>query len=357
MSGIAGATDVGTLNSAIYNMDQTQKTIDALTAETSSGYVASDYAGLGSGAGSALDLTSQLALNATQQSNADAAGTVQSVAQTALGQIQSLVAGMASQLLSTAVTSSTEGLSSLASTAQNDLAQVASLLDTKSGDVYVFAGQDSANPPVPDPSGITQSAFYAAIESAVAGLDANGAAATQAQILTIASPGGTSPFSATLEASNQPATVDLGDGQSVQVGMLADQNSDAVSAGTGSTSTGSYMRDILMAFSTVGALGNSSAGDSQVQSLLTSMQGVLSNADSAINTDIAGLGARQDTITSAKSELGDVATSLTTQLGNIENADQTTVATSLSTAETQLQASYAVIAALGKLTLSTFLEP
>jgi flagellar hook-associated protein 3 FlgL len=355
MSGLlAGATDVGTLNTAIYDMNLTQRTIATLTAETSSGYVSDDYAGLGAGAGAALDLTGELALNSTQQANADQAANVQQVTQTALGQIQTLLSGITSQLLSPDVSSS-QGFASLSSSAQDALQQVASLLDTQSGGVYVFAGQDSATPPVPDPAGITQSAFYSAIQTAVAGLPTNGAAAVQAQTLAIASPGGTSPFSASLEDSNQPATVDLGNGESVQVGMLADQNSNAVSAGTGTTSTGSYMRDILLGLSTVSALSGSDPTDPQVQALLSSTLTTLNGADTALNTDIAGLGGRHDVITDAKTELGNVATALTTQLGNVEDADTATVATQLSQAQNQLQASYSVIAALGQLSLAKYL--
>jgi flagellar hook-associated protein 3 FlgL len=354
MSTVGGATDVGTMAYALYNMRQTQQSISTLTAETSSGYISSDYAGLGDAAGSALDLTTQLAQNTTLQANASAAGDIQQVTQTALGQIQTLVSNISSQLLSPS-TSDATGLSTLAATASGALTQIAGLLDTKVGDVYVFAGQDSSNPPVPDPSTITSSAFYTAIQSAVAALPTTGAAALQTQSLTIAGPGATSPFSATLEASNAPATVDLGNDEQVQVGMLADQNTDAVSAGTGTTSTGSYMRDIMMGLATLGSLGSADPTQTYVQSALSNVSTTLSNADSALNVDIGGLGVRQDTITTAQSEFSDVSTALTTQLGTLQDADPATVATQLAQAQSQLQSSYSVVAALGQLTLAKYL--
>jgi flagellar hook-associated protein 3 FlgL len=354
MSAVSGATDIGSLALTLYNMRQTQHAISTLTAETSSGYLSTDYAGLGQAAGSALDLTSQLALNGTLQSNASSAGNIQQVTQTALGQIQTLVSNISSQLLSPSTTDAT-GLSTLAATANGALSQIAGLLDTKVGDVYIFAGQDSSNPPVPDPSTISTSAFYTAIQAAVAALPTSGAAALQTQSLTIAGPGATSPFSATLEASNQPATVDLGNGEQVQVGMLADQNTDAVSAGTGTTSTGSYMRDILMGLATLGSMTSADPSQTYVQSALSNVQTTLSHADDALNVDIGGLGVRQDTITNAQSEFSNVATAVTTQLGNLQNADAATVATQLAQAQTQLQSSYSIVAALGKLTLATYL--
>jgi flagellar hook-associated protein 3 FlgL len=336
-------------------MHVTQQSISSLTAETSSGYLSSDYAGLGAAASSTLNLTAQLAQNATLQANASTAGNIQQVTQTALGQIQTLVSNISSQLLSPS-TSNATGISSLAATANGALQQIASLLDTKVGNVYIFAGQDSSNPPVPNPGSVTSSAFYTAIATAVAALPTSGAASLQSQSLTIAGPGTTSPFSATLEASNLQATVDLGNGQQVQVGMLADQNSNAASVGVGVSSTGSYMRDIFMGLATLGSMGTADPTQTYTQTALSNVQTTLTNADAALNEDIGGLGVRQDTITSAQTELSGVATVMTTQLGTLQDADAATVATQLAQAQTQLQSSYSIVAALGKLTLATYIS-
>ena len=289
MSSVLSTTDVGTMSFALYNMRQAQQTVDTLTAQAASGYLSSNYAGLGTSAGAALDLTGELATNATLQSNTESASTIQQVTQTALGQIQTLVSSVSAQLLGITNTSS-GALTTVAATANSALNEIAGLLDTKVGDTYIFAGQDSSNPPVPDPSTLSSSAFITAVQTAMAGLTANGAAAVQTQLLSIAAPGATSPFSATLEASNAPTVVDLGDGSSVQVGMLADQNTNAISTGAGTTSTGSYMRDIFMGLSALGAMSGANPGQPEVQSMLTGLQTTLSNADTALNVDIGGLG-------------------------------------------------------------------
>ena len=354
MSGVFSATDVGTLNAALYNVGLTQSNINTLTAQASSNLISSEFAGLGTGARIALDLSGQLALNTAFQTNAAQAADVNQVAQTALGQIQSLVSGVSAQLLEpSSVTGS--GLSTLASDARNALDQVASLLNTKVGQVFVFAGQDSRTAPVPDPANLTQSAFYTAIQTAVDAVSTSGATAVQAQVLASASAAATSPFSTSLQGSNQMSTADLGDGQAVGLSVLADQNSDAISAGTGTTSTGSYMRDVLMALSTIGALGSANSADPQVQALLGSVQTTLAGADDALNTDIGGLGTRQATITDAQTELSATATALTTQLDAAQDADPATVATKLAAANTQLQASYKIIADLAQLSLAKYL--
>lgn len=344
----------GALAVALANAGQTQRGIADLTAQTSSGFISSDYAGLGAGARASLDLGGQLALNTRAQATAAQAADVNQVAQTALGQIQTLTANLSSQLLG-AATGSNTGLATIAANARDALGQVAELLNTKVGQVYVFAGQDSRNPPIPNAGGITQSAFYAAIQSAVATLPGSPATTVQAQALAAAGPGATSPFSASLEASGAVSTASLGGGQTVQLAVLANQNSDAVSAGTPTSSTGSYIRDVLSAFATLGALGTANATDPQTQALVGLVHTTLSGADDALNTDIGALGVRQDTVKAAQSDLTDTATALTTQLGATRDADTATVATELSAAQTRLQASYKVIGDLAQLSLVKFL--
>ena len=354
MSAISSATDVGTLAAVLYNTAQTSAQIGTLSAQASSGLISADYAGLGSAAGAALDVSGQIALNTTYQTNADQAATQAQVAQAALGQIQTLASGFANSLLEP-TTGTQSGLSTLVATAGATLQQIASLLNTKIGDTYVFAGQDSSHPPIPDPATIGASAFSAAIQAAVANLDTAGPGATQTQLLAAAQPGATSPFSTTLEASNLPASADIGVGQSVRTSVLADQNANAISAGTGTTSTGSYTRDILASLATVAALGSASVTDPKVTALLTLTQSTLSNADVALNTDIGSLGARQQIITSTQSELTETAAALDTQIGNLQSADTAEVATKLAAAQNQLQASYKIIADLEQLSLAKYL--
>jgi flagellar hook-associated protein 3 FlgL len=353
MSGSISAVGFGGLDQVVTGTASVKQTIAQLTAETASGYVSSDYAGLGAGASVVLDLAPQLAANTQVQANASAAATIQSTAQTALGQIESVASNFATQAAT--LIGLPSGQDIIASSARDALTQVANLLDTKVGDVYVFAGQDSANPPVPDPNSITSSAFATAIQAAVAGLDTNGQAAVSAATLAIAEPGGTSPFSATLEAGVQPSQVDLGSGRTVGLAPLANANSDAVSTGVGTTSTGSYTRDILRGLATIGSLTSTQVSDTGYVPLVQDTIASLNGAVSAINTDIGALGDRQDQVTAAGTEASDTSTALTTQISNVQDADLTKVAVQLSDAQTQLQASYQLISNLSTLSLAKFL--
>jgi len=88
-----------------------------------------------------------------------------------------------------------------------------------------------------------------------------------------------------------------------------------------------------------------------VQSTVTTLQGAVG----AISTDIGALGSRQDQVTAAQAELSATDTALQTQLGNVQDADLTQVSAQLSQAQTQLQASYQVIASLAQLTLAKYI--
>ena len=353
MSGSISPTGLGGLTQIVSDAARTKQTITQLATEASSGLISDTFAGLGEGAAVALDLSPQLAANAQIQTNTQSAATIQTAAQSALGQIESIASNFAAQATQMIGIGGSTG--SVAASAQSALAQVATLLDTKVGDFYVFAGQDSADPPVPDPANINSSAFSQAIQTALAGLATNGQAATSAATLAIASPGGVSPFSPALEAGVSPAHVDLGGGNFVDVAPLANADSNAASAGVGTTSTGSYTRDILRGLATLGALTDAQTSDPNftpmVQDTITSLQGAVS----AINTDIGALGDRQNQISAAQTDAASAAVALKTQISNVQDADLAQVATQLSSAQTQLQASYQLISNFSTLSLVKFL--
>jgi flagellar hook-associated protein 3 FlgL len=351
MSFSISATDFGTLEQAIGATQQISQQIGTLTAQTASGYLSTDYAGLGQNASISLDLSPQIAGNSGLIANADSAANIQQVAQTALGQIESIASNFSSQ--ATTLETIPSSAATVANSANGALQQVAQLLDTQVGDIYVFGGEDSRTPPIPDPNNITNSAFYTAIQTAIGGLTTNGAAATSAA--TLATPGGTSPFAPSLEAAGVQSQVDLGGGTRVALAPLANTNSNATSPGVGTTSTGSYTRDLMLSLATLGSLGSANTSDPNFLSLVQSTVTTLQGAVSATNTDIGALGSRQSQVTAAQTELNNTNTALTTQVGNVQDADMAQVASQLAAAQNQLQASYQIIATMSQLSLSKFL--
>lgn len=156
----AGASGYGTLSRLVGDSASIRQTLDTLNQQAATLRIADSYAGLGAGARTSLDLRPLIAHQKTWQDGIDAATGQMQVAQTAMTQIQQVASSLYAQL------NNLNGLSAqtvdtLAASARQSLQQVAGLLDSKDGDNYVFGGQDTANPPVPDPDQITSSGFYA----------------------------------------------------------------------------------------------------------------------------------------------------------------------------------------------------
>lgn len=354
-----GATNYGMMGDLVANMTATRERLSTLTAQASSGDIAETYAGLGSGAPVSLDLNPEIASIATWQANINAAEGSMQVAQAALSEISQIATNFNASL-NTLNDADPASIATTAAAARQALVEVANLLDTTNGSNYVFAGQDSVDPPVPNASAILSSGFFSQITAAVAGLPTGGASATIANVLSIGASNvaGTSPFSAAL---SRPAAalagvrplVQVGQGQFVAVGIIASANAYVPSSGP--DSTGSYMRDVMTGLAAIGALSSPDAGLSDFQGFLGGVRNMLSGAVTALNQDAGALGDQQSALTSESATLSATSDALKTQVGSVQDADMAATATQLSLVQTQLQASYQVISQLGSLSLVNYL--
>jgi flagellin-like hook-associated protein FlgL len=350
-------TGYGFLNSLIANAASVHQQLNTLAEQASTGLVAQTYAGLGANAGVSLNLNPQLTALQTYQANIDQASAQMQVTQTAMTQLQQIAATFVADMPKLNSTTA-QNVDSIAAQARDALAQVAGLLDTKSGDVHVFAGQDSANPPVPSPDSILTSGFYTQINVAISALSTNGAAATAAATLATAqsNAAGTSPFSTYLSqpiAAIGQQVVQTADGSTVRIGLLASANSDVTS--TGSSTTGSYMRDLMRALATIGSMSGSQASDSNFATLVEDTRASLTGVVSAMAADVGVLGNRQSTLASMKTQLADTATALTSQVSAVQDVDMAATLSNLTAIQTHLQMSYRMIVTEGTLSLASFL--
>ncbi len=358
LSSLAGPATYGSLSQLVTNSGSIHQQLNTLTQQVSNGLVSTTYAGLGQGAAVSLSLNPQLTALQTWQNNIGAATGSMQVTQTVLSQISQIASNFYAQINNLNGLNASN-VTSVAASANSALQQVANLLDSTDGaGNYVFAGQDSSNPPVPNPDAILSSGFYTQINAAVGALSTNGAAATAASTLAIASSNaaGTSPFSAYL---SQPAgaiatpSVQVGDGQQVSIGILASAN--AAVASTGSSTTGSYMRDVMRGLATLGSLSASQISDPGFAGLVADTQTSLGGAVTALNQDAGVLGNQQTMLTATQTTLSDTATALTTQVSAVQDVNMAQTISKLQLVQTQLQASYQVIASLKGLSLAAYL--
>ncbi len=360
MSTIDGAyasSSFGTLGRLVADGATVRKQLDTLNAQASSGMVSDVYAGLGAGASVSLDLRPAVASIHAWQANIDQASLRLDVTRSAMDGIEGIASDLRSQLMNLNGLNADQ-VDTIAANARSALAQVGALLNSQAGGVYVFAGQDGANPPVPDADTITSSAFYTAIATAVGGLGANGAAATAAATLAAAGSNApaTTPFSAYLsqsaDAIGQPE-VEVGRNRTLRTGMLASANVAVVSQGT--STTGSYMRDVMRALATIGSLRGSQADDPGFAALVGDVRTSVTDAITAMAGDVGVLGEREASLTPARTQLDQTEVAVTRQLTSAENVDMAETLSRLSLVQTQLQASYQLITGANGLSLIKYL--
>jgi len=347
----------GILPTLIAESTNVHQQLDTLTQQVSTGLVSQTYAGLGSQASVSLDLNPQLTSLQTYQNNIGQATGSMQVTQTAMTQIQQIAATFAGDIPALNGLNASE-VDSIAAQANAALQQVADLLNTQDAGSYVFAGQDTANAPVPSGDAILSSGFYTQINAAVSALSTNGASATATATLAIAGSNatGTSPFSSYL---SQPAAaisapvVQTGEGGTVKTGLLASANSAAVSSGT--STTGSYMRDLMRALATLGSLSSSQINDPGFAGLVQDTGSSLNGVVSAMAVDVGVLGNTQANLTTTKTQLSNTSTALSGQLSSVQDVDLASALSKLTSTQTQLQASYRLITGESSLSLVNFI--
>jgi flagellar hook-associated protein 3 FlgL len=342
----AGNGVSGTLGRLVSDSSTIKARLDAITRQASTGLVSQTYGGLDGTAQLSLNLRPQLASVEVLTRNITSAATKIDLSSQVMNQLQQIASTFFSGTVGMASQTSQE-VDAMASQASAALSQVQGLLNTKVGDTYLFAGQDSANQPLPDAN---FNAYVLSIKTAIGGLAAAGGSATAAATLAAAS--ATSPFSATLGSSRQAVTV--GFGISASIGVVAGQDTFVTQAGT--DTTGSYVRDLIRSLSTIASLnaGQASLGAS-FTALVDDTRTSLGKQIAVINNENAGLGESRQLLDMNQTALTDTQQALTSQLSSVENVDAAATAVSLSQAQTQLQISYKLISSMQNLSLVHFL--
>jgi flagellar hook-associated protein 3 FlgL len=237
--------------------------------------------------------------------------------------------------------------------ARSALQQVVELLNTQTDGQYTFAGSDSTNPPIG--SSLPTWAISAA-GSVVVGLSTStdpasvlGTLVVQVSTWNLASPGASLPTGA------PPAAVrtQTGQDQTVPTAFVAGRNSFAPASAD--PTTGSYVGDLIAGLAGLASLASPTASPAALQSFGVAVSQLLQGAGTAMDTEEAGFGQVQAGLTTQGTALSETLTTLTTQVSGAENVDMAATATALSQVQTQLQASFQLIAGLKQLSLTTYL--
>lgn len=313
-------TDYSFMARLLSNSNSVRDQLENAQAQVASGLVSDSYSGLGTQARTSLSLAPAIAHQTVYSQNIDLAQGRLDLTQTSLTSISSIAAKFYAAV-NTYNPSDTTSVQTLASDARSALQQIGDLLNTKSGDIYVFAGQDTGNPPVPN------------TDPAVMG---------SALLSSTSGP----PFSSTIGTA--APTIQVGPGQSVQVGLLANANTLATST---ASATGSFMRDTMTALAKLAGLGTSATPAADVASARTTLSGSIS----AMATEAGSLGNVQSGLTTRQAQLASLTTSLKRQLSSAQDVDAAEAISRASLLKTQLEASYRIIADSRSMSLAKYL--
>ena len=104
------------------------------------------------------------------------------------------------------------------------------------------------------------------------------------------------------------------------------------------------MRDVLRALATIGSLSSSQASAPGFTDLVQNTRISLTGAVTAMAQDTGVLGNVQSSLTATQTQLSDTQTALTGQVSSAEDVDMAATMSQLSLVQTQMQASYQLIA-------------
>ena len=135
--------------------------------------------------------------------------------------------------------------------------------------------------------------------------------------------------------------------------MLADRNT--LSESTGTSTTGSYVRDVMRALATLGSLSGAQATTPGFDALVADTRASLGGAIKAMAAEAGALGNLEAGLDTRKAQLSDQEVALKGQVSSVEDVDWAEAAAKLTETQTRLQASYKLISGTKGLSLVDFL--
>lgn len=343
---------ISTIGFTALDQARLRQGIETLTRQVSTGQRGEVHGALGTEARRAMDLRGDLARREAYVTAADAALGRMGATQGVLARLETIASDLAAEA-ARARTLGPVGVEALARSAQSALAEAASLLNTRHGNEYLFAGSDLAGAPVPDAAAMMASPFGTAIATAVAGLDPLNAATVLADTALAATDPLTRPFSAHLEGpalTEQRRAVQVADGERVSWGVLASQDASGESAL-------SWGRELLRGLATLAALTPVSAQQGAgYDALLAGVAQGLGGATTGLAQERGTLGAAERRVEAARGRHKDVEVALRAQLGAVEEVDLAEASTRLRQTELRLEASYNATSMLARLSLAALLR-
>lgn len=327
--------------------------IETATSQIGTGRTGEFYGDLGVDARRSLDLRAELGRAAahvgTMERSLGRAGALQE----ALGRLNLIASEFAVEALRLQ-TLPPDAAMNAALSARSALDQIAGLLNMQQDGEHLFAGPDSANPPVVPANGLFDTPMVQAIRAAVGALGPGNGAAVVALTVTAAEDAtpAVNPFArfvatppAATAESFRRATI-TADGAQAGWGPFATEGSARVAVGE-------LVRGLAIIASLTGAENAAGPG---FRELMQSARQALGDAGRGLASEQAVLGAAEKRLSAAREAALDRSVLLRRQVAAIEEVDVAETVTQLQALRTRLEASYRAVSLLSELTLTRFLR-
>lgn len=319
-------------------------------AESTTGQYADIGLQLGAQAGQEISLQNENGLLQTYTNSNASVATSMTSAQSALTSIQTQAQDTLQNL--TQWTSSDDSGAQLQQLGASGLQSLISTANTSVNGQYVFGGINSSVAPMTNyfaaPAN-AQTAIQSAFSTYLSGLSppATAQTVTGAQMQTfIASSAFTSQFQGAAWSSNWSAASSTNISSNISPTETIDTSTNANQPA---------FQELARAYTMLNEFTGSSVNSSAMQTVASAASTLISNAMSSLTTTQATLGAAQQSVTEANSNMSAQMTILQTQIGNLDNVNVYQTSTRVSALTTQIQTAYSLTADLQKLSLVNYL--
>ncbi|MGD1035630.1 MAG: flagellar hook-associated family protein [Roseiarcus sp.] len=330
---------------------QTQSSLANLEVESSTGQYANLGLQLGDQSGYELSLKNQNDLLQTLTSGNSIVTTNLTTAQDTLNSILTGAQNAASSL-----TAWTSGQANSGDTLQNlgvnALQSLIAATNTTSNGQYVFGGLNSSVAPMADYFSSTTSAAKTAIDTAFQTTfgclptDAAASSISAGDMQSFLTGPFAAQFSGAAWTTNWSSASSTNTSNQIAPGETIDTSTNANQPG---------FQQLAEGYAMLSEFGGSQLSSAAQQAVASTATSLITQGLSSITATEAGVGASLQRVTDANNSMSSQMTILQTQIGNLDNVDSATVATTLNTLQTQLQTAYELTAQLQKLSLAQYL--
>jgi flagellar hook-associated protein 3 FlgL len=315
--------------------------------ESSSGQYADIGLQLGNQAGQEISLQNENGLLQTYTTTNSALATSLSTTQSALDTIRTNAQNAIDSL--TQWNGEADTGSELQTLGSSGLQSLIATTNTSVNGQYVFGGINSATPPMNayTTGSTAQSAIQSAFASYLSSLPATAATITATQMQTfLASPALTSQFQNPAWSANW---------SSASATNVTSNISPTESITSTTSANQPAFQQLAQGYTLLSEFTGTSVNSAALQVVANQASGLINQALTSLTTTEATIGAAQQRVTDANTNMSAQMTILQTQINNLDSVNLYQTSTLVSSLTTQIQTAYSLTAALQKLSLVNYI--